>query len=293
MPLPTLTLEDSPEEILNQHIHSRTTLAADPLAEKLALLFDPLLADWKEVHGLRLQLVIDSAQTVARAFYIDTELNRLVAALESLVGKRNKKDPLWEVFLQDQEPAQFKKPILAGQLKAMMLWPAPLAESKQPELIEIGAALARVLPTAAEQAVAAAEQAIQTFDTLGRWRQHIDHSNAVRATAYGALLEIPHKNPEAKLAADYAELFFLHDTSRRGANKPRSSKEIAAELKGLSAKMEPLNAALKEATEREKAAEAAQVRREEKQKELALLKQQEKETKERKKELEKALAKKK
>lgn len=299
MGLPTFLIDDPPEDVLDEHVHTRTTLAADPLAAPLVATIDPLIDDWKEVHALRLQLVIDVAQAVAKAFFADAQLNvivdRLVPTLEKLVGRRAKGDPLWTVLLGSLEPAQLKRPILSDQLQTMLVWPDPLAESGHVELVQIGADLTPLLPvaTAAEQAIATARQALTTFDTLGRWRKHIDLANAARAAAYGALLEIPHKNPSARLPADYADLFFLHDTSRRGANRPRKSAEIDKELKGLLVKVDSLKESLKEAVAREEAAAKAKAEREAKEKELALLKQQEKETKEKKKELEKELAKKK
>ena len=176
----------------------------------------------------------------------------------------------------------------------MLLWPPALAAAPQQELEDLGAALAPVLSVAvvAEKAIATAKQALVTFDNVGRWRQHVDQSNAVRAAAYGALLEIPHQNPALKLPLDYADLFVLHDTSRRGANKARTSAEIAAEIKSLTGKIDQLQAPMKDALVREQNAAAALARREEAAKELAAVKQQEKEAKAKKKELEKELAKK-
>lgn len=298
MTVPTLTINDPPQDVLEDHVHCLTTMAADPLCASLAPAFEGQIADWTEVNTLRIQRLIAIAQAVANAFQLDLKLNRvvddLVNALQKLT-KKDKSDPLWTVFLNGQEPAQFKKPILAGQLATMLLWPPALAASTHPELNDIGTALAALLPdaVAAEQAVAAAKQTLVTFDNVGRWRQHVDQSNAVRAAAYGALLEIPHQNPALKLPLDYADLYFLHDTSRRGANKPRSSAEIAAEIKALTVKAEQLQAPLKDALAREQTAAEALARREQAAKELAAVNQQGKEMQAKKKELEKELGKKK
>jgi hypothetical protein len=292
-----LTINDAPQDVLEDHVHCFTTTAADPLAASLAPAFEGQITDWTEVNGLRIQLLIGIAQAVAHAFQVDVQLNRFVDDLVNLlqkITKKDKDDPVWTVYLNGQEPAQVKKPILAGQLATMLLWPPALAAAPQQELKDLGVALAPVLSVAvlAEKAIATAKQALVTFDNVGRWRQHVDQSNAVRAAAYGALLEIPHQNPALKLPLDYADLFVLHDTSRRGANKARTSAEIAAEIKSLTGKIEQLQAPMKDALAREQNAAAALARREEAAKELAAVKQQEKENKDRKKELEKELAKK-
>ena len=298
MTMPTLSIEDAPQDTLEEHVHCLTTIAADPLAASISPAFDAQIADWTDVNNLRIQLVIGVSQAIAHAFHIDLKLNRfvdeLVTALQK-VTKKDKNDPLWTVFLNGQEPAQLKKPILAGQLATMLLWPPALLAAPQQELVDIGKELALVLPVAvaAEQAVAAAKQKLVTFDNVGRWRQHVDQSNAVRAAAYGALLEIPHQNPALKLPLDYADLFFLHDTSRRGASKLRSSAEIAAEIKSHTNKAEQLQAPLKDALAREQTAADAVTRREQAAKELAAVNQQASEMKAKKKELEKELSKKK
>ena len=298
MTLPTLTIEDSPEAVLAEHVHSRTTTAADPLAAEHSPAFDAQITDWSEVSVLRTQLLIAIAQALANGFYLDHTLNQtvddLVLALQKIT-KKDKSDPLWSVFLNGHEPAQLKKPILAGQLAQMLLWPPALAASSHQELQELGAALAPLLPlaVAAEKAIADAKQALVTFDKLGRWRHHIDKSNAVRVAAYGALLEVPHQNPALKLPGDYADLFFLHDTSRRGASKPRDSADIAAEIKAHKEKAAALEAPLQAALKREEDEAAERARRAEAQKELDAVNQSEKENRDRKKALEKELGKKK
>jgi len=298
MTFSTLTIDDPPEDVLAEHVHCRTTMAADPLASAHSLAFDLQITDWIEVSTLRTGLIIAIAQARANGFHLDRRLNYivddLVLALQK-VTNRDKSDPLWFVFLKGQEPGQVKKPILAGQLAQMLLWPPALAATPHQELQAIGFALTPLLPlaVAAEQAIAEAKQALVTFDNVGRWRQHVDKSNAVRAAAYGALLEVPHKNPALKLPADYADLFVLHDTSRRGAKKPRRAEDIAAEMKAHTEKAAALEGPLKEARKREEEEEADRARRTEAQKELDAVNQRDRENRDRKKELEKELGKKK
>ena len=120
-----------------------------------------------------------------------------------------------------------------------------------------------------------------------------DEGEVVCRRLEGSWAVLAHQNPTAKLPADYAEQFFLHDTSRRGANKTRSSSDIQAEIASLQARTAQLAAALLEAQAREQAAAAEQASRAAKEQELAAVKQQEKEAKQKKKALEKQLGKKK
>jgi hypothetical protein len=176
----------------------------------------------------------------------------------------------------------------------MKLWLPALKASSSTELNDIAAALAPILPLAdaAEADIRTARQQILEYRTVGRWRQHIDKSNGARAASYGALLEVPHQNPDLKLPADYADLFFLHDTSRRGADKTRSATEIAAEIHALEGKLVELGKEKAQAEQREAEAAKAQADREQQEKELANLDAQDRQNEERRKELKKELGKK-
>lgn len=241
MPVPTLTIADKPEDVLEENVHTRTTLQADPLAASLSPPFDGLITEYKQVTSARIDLVVTLFQCTATAFQVDTQLNGVVDDLVRLLTQHVGPDRTaaeWVVFFQNVEPYSFKRPILGAQLDKMKTWPSALAMSTHAEIQALGAKLTPLLAAgdSAAAAIQAAEQARINFDNMGSWRQHIDKSNAARATAYGALLQIPHQNPTAKLPSDYAELFFLHDTSRRGAGKPRSSADIQAELASLQTK---------------------------------------------------------
>jgi hypothetical protein len=298
MPVPTLSVDDKPDDVLMEHVHCRTTLQADPLSAALATPFDGLINDWKQAHIARLDLEVELYQAVAIAYYVDTKLDAIVDRLVPALTKITQGDRTvaeWVVFFQGADPYSFKKPILASQLGRMDLWLPSLTTSSNPELVNIGAALAPLVASgkAAQTAIDAARQALIAFDNVGPWRQHIDKSNAARASAYGTLLQIPHQNPALQLPADYQEKFFLHDTSRRGAGKPETSADIKAEMDANNAKNARLAIRFKETEEREKAEEAALVARQSKQAELAALKQQEKEAKQKRKALQKDLGKKK
>jgi hypothetical protein len=298
MALPTLTLDDKPDDVLAEHVHTLTTLTADTRVAHLAPKFNALVTNWKSVRAQRIDLVIALAQAQAAAIFIDMQLNGIAdlvyAALQTITDK-DKTDPLWPIFMKGYELSELKRPVLQNQLAIMKQWPQAITDANREELILIGKKLAPLLPIAtdAEGVIVKARQAIETFDKVGPWRQHVDQGNTERVTVYGELLEIPHNNPDARLPADYADQFFLHDTSRRGANKPKSSEEIAVEMGALKVKLVALEKDKVAAVEREAREDDQKRARAQKAEELAVLKQQEKETKARKKALETELRKKK
>ncbi len=227
------------------------------------------------MSALRVELLIAIATASAKAFYIDAQLNlitdELVASLLKIT-KKDRDDPLWRVFFNGKDVSEFKRPILGGQLAAMRLWPTALESSPHDELKAIGAKLAPLLPVAdaAEKDVLAQDQREVEFRNVGRWRQHVDRSNAERKAAFGFLSELPHKQPELKLPSGYADFFFRHDTSRRKANQLRTSEDIAKEIRGLKDRIVDLEQDHEKALEREKEEAEAE---EERQKKLAALAQ--------------------
>jgi hypothetical protein len=293
-----IQLDDSPDEVLKNHVHSYTTTNADPLAQAVAPGFDALIADWKSTNDKRIQLVIALAQAQANAIYIDAQFDRvvdlLVAALEKIT-KKDRTDDRWYPYLKGRDPSEVKRPILKEQLAEMTLWLKSLQDSPYQELKDVGAALAPLIAPgkAAEDALSTARQALVEFKKIGGWAQHVEKSNHTRADAYGKLLVIPRQNPAERLPSDYQETFFLHDTSRRGASKPRSSQEIAEEIKAVRAQLDQLAKDLTDAQQREAEEAKAADDRAKKQAELAALKQQNKENKAKEKALQKELGKKK
>lgn len=295
---PMIQLDDSPDDVLKNHVHSYTTTNADPLAQAVAPGFDALITDWKSTNDKRIQLVTALAQAQANAIYLDAQFDRivdqLVAALDKITGK-DRTDGLWYPYFKGRDASEVKRPLLKQQLAEMALWPSSLQASPYQELKDIGAALAPLIAPgqAADTALATARHALVEFKKIGAWAQHVDKSNTTRADAYGKLLMVPSQNPAQRLASDYQETFFLHDTSRRGASKPRSSQEIAEEMKALQAQLDQLAKDLADAQKREADEAKAEEDRAKKAAELTALKQQNKEGRAREKALKKELGKKK
>lgn len=298
MAFPMIQIEDSPEDVLKNHVHSYTTTNADPLAQVVAPGFNGLISDWKGANETRIQLVTALAQAQANAIYLDAQLDHLVdllvIALDKLTNK-DRTDGLWLTYFKGRDPSEVKRPILKQQLATQALWLNSLQASPHQELKDIGAALAPLIPTcqAAEGALASAKQALVELKTIGAWAQHVEKSNSARADAYGKLLVIPSQNPALRLPSDYQETFFLHDTSRRGANKPKSSQEIKEEMKAIQDQLDQLTKDLADAEKREADEAKAADDLAKKAAELAALKQQNKDNKAKEKALTKELGKKK
>jgi hypothetical protein len=294
MPIPKLEIDDSADSVLEEHVHCLTTMRADPLAAVHAPKFDDLVTDWTEANASRIKLVITIGQATANAQRIDSQLNGLVDAVIYAIKQipdPDLRDRLQNSLLKGQPPSTFKRPILAEQLATMSVWPSTLAASGIAALVDIEKKLSALLPFAieAETNLSRAKQDLVDWKNVGRWRQHIDLSNAHRAAAYGDLLEIPHKNQDAHLRADYADSFFLHDTSRRGLSKLKTSKQMAEEIEAVKNKLGVLEGQLAEALRREAAEAELAALTEQKQKELALLKQQDKDNKAKQKQLQKEI----
>ena len=92
MTLPTLTINAQPVDVLAEHVHCRTTMAADLLAAAHAPAFDALITDGIEVTTLRLQVVIAIAQARANGFQLDLQLNKLLDDLVLALQKVTDRD---------------------------------------------------------------------------------------------------------------------------------------------------------------------------------------------------------
>jgi hypothetical protein len=290
----TLTLDDKPSDVLEEHVHTYTAVQADPLTASYAAGFDALITGYTVVTTDRIKLVVAIGKAKAGARYIDGKLDVVAALLANALDKvTDKSDPRWQFYLEGQDLSVFTRPVLSKQLAKMALWPGYLAQEPEPELVAVGVALAPLLAPAklAADAIDQAEKALEAFDTTGAWAQYIEASNAARDDAYGAFADIPHQNSALKLPKTYADGFFLHDTSRRGAGKPRSAADLDAELKAAKATVEKLGKDLAAAQERE-AQDAAEAKAlAEKEAALAALKQKKKEDDAEKKQLEKEIKK--
>jgi uncharacterized coiled-coil protein SlyX len=207
----TLALRTALPQLLIELDYTRNRLRTNPLGAPFLPAFDALRAEWDGVFAQ--ELALRAAQTLAQAMIdaADDAIDDFCADHAKAVLAITKDDvshPLWELFYGKKTLAQFRRPVLGGQLETMRGWIGLLQKSEYPTL----AALApRLIPLvkAADDAVAArakAEQDNRLFRAVGARKQWIDKLNATRKESFGALGKLPHE--QAGLPSDFASRFF-------------------------------------------------------------------------------------
>ena len=87
---------------------------------------------------------------------------------------------------------------------------------------EFEAAVAAGKTAAAD--LAAAEEALRLFDTIGGKKVLIDSFNSLRQQVWGELAVMRHDKPELMLPSDFADRVFMHET-QRGTNSGEGQTE--------------------------------------------------------------------
>jgi len=110
----------------------------------------------------------------------------------------------------------------------MRAWVAPLSAHANPTLSNIGERLAQVVirADAVVSAQALAQQQLDQF-TLGPRKAFIERCNAARKLTYGKLSELVHTSGDPKLAAGFADRFFLVGSSSRAPTIPEVEHGIS------------------------------------------------------------------
>ncbi len=251
----TLDADESLDDIDKDLAHLQLFLLAGPLTQPLA---QPITALRAELLSVRAQQTDHSdavQQQEASAVVIDDDCNNLVDEAKVLALAEVKGDyqaPLYKQLFEGQSPTQFKRPILGDQLTRMHTWPAILGSTQSPALQDLGARTAEAVArgNAANDALAGAQSRLDAY-ALGPRTAFVDKVNAARNLAYGKLAEIEHSQPKGKLPSGFAERFFLHDTSGRGASTADLERTIAR----LQKKLDRHQSALAELKQRQVAAE--------------------------------------
>lgn len=247
MAAPLIKSDASLVSMLEDATFTQARLAASPLTSALAADFDAFLPQWKAVHEQEITLRIAIVKAGAVVSASDDALNSLVDEVAQAVlieVKNNRKAPLYVLYFGEKSPAQLKKPVLAGQLETMRGWTPSLLGASNSALQAIGAKLQAAVAAAdtSVASLAAAEQAMRDFRTIGERRSLVDGLNALRKSTYGKLSEMPHAQPALQLAATFAEDFFRHESRR--APTPPSSAKLAETIASLQAEIDERKADL-------------------------------------------------
>lgn len=234
-------------------------LEADPNTASLAPAHETFYQQkWRAIVAQETDLLVEAHRADALVDNADQALDDFVDELDTtllrLVGK-DRTDALYVYFFGKKRAHELKRPTLGGQLETMRGFAHPLKTSAHAELAVLGDRLeiliARADDTAKRQQNAA--EALKTFRTLGARKECIDELNALRKSTAGTLSEMPHKFPEKRLPADYAERFFKRGPKRKSAAKEITSADLQIMIAEQKQALAALEAQLVEVIAKEEA----------------------------------------
>ena len=261
-----LPVHCTPPKQLSHIRYALSKMKAHPLAAPHVAVFEGLRTECLQVQATDLDLIEDQADAQARVDVANESLNVMVTrfsrGLLNITGD-NRSNPTYIFFFGEKPLAEFKRPILAGKLKAIAKW-IPALQGAHPSLQAMGPELIAAV-AAGEAAATAKEEATQArrhFREVGAWRQLTDRHNAVRKEVHGALAKLPHEHPT--LPTNFADQFFRRDTSRPEVEEAETlptEEAVHAHMKDLRAEMDAAEERLTELQAQAKAeAEAAEAR---------------------------------
>lgn len=273
MPAFIIPSEASLLTCLDHAATTRALLAADPLTQGLAADFDAWIVEWKAVFLQEIDLRIAGTSAAAVEVAADADLNDLsdeTSRTVLVLVKNDRDDPEYRFYYNGERASDFKKPHLGSQLEGMRLWIGHMAASPAPAIVDLGARIAAKVQAAdaAVEATATASQKEREFRLTGARRQLVDKLNALRKATYGTLSEMPHKHPDLKLPATYADRFFRAERPT-SPSRPPAAASIKVELDAAQKELDRLTKAHGDAVKAEEEAAAARAAQADLQKQLA------------------------
>ena len=242
--IPTLRPEITTLATLRRHHRfGLARLKADPNAASLVADFQAFSPIWAAANQKEMDLddaVTDAeAQVVTADNGLDGLADRISLAIHG-TKKVNVEAPLHQLFFGSETVSKFKRPLLSKELDAAQSWPALLTQVTEAALKALATDAGPILQSA-NAAAKSLDDAIKARDAwkLGGDKQKVyDSFNSACAKAHGALKSFGHDHPELHLPNDYADTFFLHDTSSpHGTTVNETAKAAAkADQKATAAK---------------------------------------------------------
>jgi len=264
----TLSIRTALPVTLDEVRFTLSRFQAHPLGAPFVPIFQAIRNNWTTTYEKQLSLqekLVDCRANVSVCDdACDDFAGRFSKAILTLVHD-DRKHPLWTHYFGNKTLSAFRRPVLASQLKAMEAWIPSLQTSPHPTLKAMAPEL-EALMTRAKQAVTerdATRQALKQFNNIGERKQFIDQLNGARKKAHGELAQIAHET--VGLPSDFADRFFLSESSTNEDETSEALRDQVAELKEQLAEAE---AKLAKAEERE--AEAKKAEEEQKQAEVEL-----------------------
>lgn len=233
---PTLTPDkDSIDEVRGGALFLKVRVQAEPLAAGLIPPIDAFMGRVKSVrdHAEAIDDAIVGAEAgiVAKDVTLDFLVNKVSAGTHE-GGRVDPTHPTHQLFFGNATPSEFRKPVLAGELAAMVPWPGLLAAASSKDLQALAAPVAEAV--SAGQAAEAALQTAQTdkrkFELDGALGELFNGYNALAAEVYAGLTKIATANG---YSAAWVSSFFQHDSTSYDT-VAEATKRVASAEKALS-----------------------------------------------------------
>jgi hypothetical protein len=216
-----LTCNQSLEVLYDEVFLTQAATAADPDAAKFSPSFELLLSkQWQPAvdkeRALRRAILSAQAQCAGVDRRLDGWTDRFHnALLISTNNRRNVAD--YTRYFGGEPPSVLKRPVLGTQLQTVTGWVTSIKGSSVPQLATLGTELETLVAEAqkAEQALRDARAKMKDFRAIGERKALFDQVNSLRQATFGSLATLVHEQPKKRLASDWPNSFFRHDSSDR------------------------------------------------------------------------------
>jgi hypothetical protein len=215
-----------------QTVFTRARLTADPRGEPFRGRFDALREDWRKLSAREFDLQDEQTTASAELLYADFEADAFVDE----VDKATEQDTgLRKLLFGNKQPAAFKRPIAGVQLASMETWIQTLANSKLPTSKELTEKCFFVVDKAkaAVRRRNEAARALKEFNTTGARKQYTDKLNAARVEVFNHFDSLVVTNPSLGLTRQYARGFFLQGENDGTLTSEEELTLLQEELEGL------------------------------------------------------------
>lgn len=223
--------------LLREIDYSCSSMTAEPLAAVFTPEFQGLRTEWQGVLLEELNILSELANAQAAVDKADSTLDSFSNRTSNAVNENSDgptRKQLRSALFKDKSLSKFKRPVLGGQLTAMLDWPSILSQCGISALVAL-APDADTLTTAGKNAAAAKNDALtknRNFRDIGMRKQFIDKVNAKRKEAHGGLGKLSFEHPN--LPQNFGDLFFYADAPRE---EEETIDEVKASIEELEAQL--------------------------------------------------------
>jgi len=176
---------------------------------------------------------------------LDSFSNRVSRAVYDHTDGNTRKQ-LRSALFKGKPLSRFRRPVLGGQLQAMRDWSDILSKSGVPALVALAPEALALVETGDAAALQRkkAQATNRTFRDVADRKQFVDHLNASRKEAHGALAKVALEHPN--LPQTFADGFFYTESPEE---QEETIDEVKASIETLKAALEARSALLKQLEE--------------------------------------------